>query len=221
VKPQFGNIKELNLFNVYVFSLPRSGSSMMTGILEKLGVKMVYTSEEPEKRKKMDEQYKKRLGEYNPNEHFYEITENPFENWMKIINTPYSGCKVIIPVRGMIWGAITYKPSKIIMMWRDIEEIRQSQQAFYRGNAEEEAEVRRAYLRTALVATKLQLENAKKNKKIIDFMIIEYRDVLDNPKNTIKNIAKFINSQNEIDEAIASVKPKTNRFKKEELEIGI
>jgi hypothetical protein len=118
-------------FNVFVFSLPRCGSSMMTGIVERLGVNMVYTSEDKDNRKKMRKQHKKRLGEYVPNEHFYEITENQFANWMKVMETPYAGCKVIIPVQGMRWEAVMHQPSKVIMMMRDPEEIRQSQEAFY------------------------------------------------------------------------------------------
>jgi len=38
-------IENLRLYNVYVFGLPRSGTSMTTHVCELLGVKMVHTSE--------------------------------------------------------------------------------------------------------------------------------------------------------------------------------
>lgn len=203
-------------FNVFIFSLPRCGSSMMTGIVERLGVNMIYTSEEEEKRKKMKKEYKKKLGKYIPNEHFYEITENHFANWMKIMETPYSGCKVIIPVVGMRWEAVLYKPSRVIMMMRDLEEIRQSQEAFYSKRTDI------AYLRTAIVSEQLKLETAKKDHpETFDFIQVQYQDVLANPKKEIKRIAEFIQAPNQITKAVNSVKPKANRFKKEDLIEGI
>ena len=237
--------KSLPKFNVFVFSLPRCGSSMTTGICEKLGVNMIYTSEDPEKRQKMQERYKKRLGEYIPNEHFYEITENQFSNWLKVIKTPYAGCKVIIPVNGMRWDGVLYQPSKVLMMMRDPEEIRQSQEAFYSRQSDA------AYIRTALVQEQLKLKRVKEaydlwksgkykkiptieewyemgnkdkplpRKKMFDFMLVEYQDILKNPREQVQKIADFIESPNSIDEAVASIKPDRNRFKKEELEEGI
>lgn len=235
-------------FNVFVFSLPRCGSSMMTGIVERLGVNMVYTSEDKEKRERMKKQYKKTLGEYVPNEHFYEIVDNQFECWMKIMRTRYSGCKVIIPVTGMRWEAVLNQPAKVIMMMRDPEEIRQSQEAFY----SRESDV--AYIRTALVTEQLKLEKVKQayieykelkskkkpipsieewvkneaNKekmyprsKMFDFIQVQYQDVLANPKKEITRIAEFIEAPNRITKAVNSVKPNVNRFKKENLTIGI
>jgi hypothetical protein len=203
-------------FNVFVFSLPRCGSSMMTGIVERLGVNMVYTSEDKDNRKKMRKQHKKRLGEYVPNEHFYEITENQFANWMKVMETPYAGCKVIIPVQGMRWEAVMHQPSKVIMMMRDPEEIRQSQEAFYSKKTDI------AYLRTAIVTEQLKLEKVKEdNPDTFDFIQVQYRDVLADPKKEIKKIAEFIEAPNRITRAVNSVNKKANRFKKEDLIEGI
>ena len=208
--------KKLPNFNVFVFSLPRCGSSMMTGIIELLGVNMIYTSEDPKKREEMLKRYKKNLGEYVPNEHFYEITESPFANWMKVIKTKYSGCKVIIPVVGMRWGGVLYQPARVIMMKRDPEEIRQSQEAFYSNKSDI------AYIRTALASEEIKLQKTKENRpKTFDYMIVEYQDVLANPKEEIKKIAEFIQAPNRITKAVNSVKPKANRFKKEELIVGI
>ena len=212
-------IFEKRLFNVFVFGLPRSGTSMMTHALELLGVKMIYTSEDPEKKEKMDERYKKTLGEkYHPNEAgFFEVTQDLFDHYLEILSTPYAGCKMIIPVRRPIFDVVKYNPgAKVIQMWRDPEEIRQSQQAFYRGDAIEEAESRVAMMRTQLATQKLTLENHK-----IDTLHVQYRDVLDNPLGKIQEIAHFINAPNVIDAAVNSINPKVNRFRKEELVLGI
>jgi hypothetical protein len=188
-------------FNVFVFSLPRY---------------MVYTSEDKDNRKKMRKQHKKRLGEYVPNEHFYEITENQFANWMKVMETPYAGCKVIIPVQGMRWEAVMHQPSKVIMMMRDPEEIRQSQEAFYSKKTDI------AYLRTAIVTEQLKLEKVKEdNPDTFDFIQVQYQDVLADPKKEIKKIAEFIEAPNRITRAVNSVNKKANRFKREDLIEGI
>lgn len=209
-------------FRVYVFSLPRCFSSATTGVLEKLGVNMIYTSEEPDRRKKMQAQHKKKLGEYVPNEHFYEITTNQFENWQRIISTPYSGCKVILPnaTNGMTWGMIRSKSARIIIMNRDPEEIRQSQQAFYRGNefqSQEQSEKRRAHFRSCIAQAQVSCER----EVDIEYMILNSRDLITNPGPTIEDIARFIDSPNSIDEAVESIDPTKYRFKIEDLEMDI
>jgi hypothetical protein len=213
-------VEKLRLFNVFVFGLPRSGTSMMTKIVELLGVKMVYTSENDEKRQEMNRQYKEKLGEYHPNKQgFFEITENILSNYFKIIASPYSGCKMIIPVqindKRMFF--VKFNPyNKVIQMWREPEEIRQSQQAFYRGDCLEDADARISYFRSSLAGQQSWLEQLK-----IDSLHISYREVLKNPKKLVSEVAEFINSPNDISDAVKSVKPDMNRFKKEELEVGI
>lgn len=151
-----------NDFRVYVLSLPRCGSSMMTGICEYLGVHMKYTTEEEEEVKKREQNEKQRYGEtYRMNPRFYEITKNNFKLWMDIYNNPFSGCKVIIPVSGFRWEAMIAKPAKVIMMWRDPSEIRQSQEASYKKARADyggrNLERRNAYIKT----TTKMLQNIK------------------------------------------------------------
>jgi len=213
-------VEDLRLFNVFVFGLPRSGTSMMTRIVELLGVKVIYTSENDERRQELNEKYKKKLGDYHPNEKgFFEITENMLNNYIKILATPYSGCKMIIPVapRNHRFKAVKFNScAKVIQMWRDPEEIRQSQQAFYRGNAVEDAEGRIAYLRSCLVQQQLWFQQHR-----VSSLDIEYRDVLANPRAIVEKVAKHINAVNDIEAAVNSVDSKLTRFKKEELEAGI
>lgn len=205
-----------NKFNVFVFSLPRSGSSMMCGILKELGVNIISTSDTEEELKKRNEKERKRYGdEYHMNPKFYEITKNVWENYFKIMRSNYAGCKMIIPVSNERMAVVKHKEARVIMMWRDPEEMRQSQQASYKQNEfidEERAELERAMIRTKLVSQKLLLKKLK-----IKTLHIQYRDVLKNPLKEIKKIAKFINSPKDINKAVALVKPQLNRFKSEEL----
>ena len=121
--------EESRLFNVFVLGLPRSGTSLMTKIVKTLGVKIFETTEQ--KKEEYDKRYKEQFGEYHPNEGgFYEIGERPFEHFLEIISTPYSGCKMIIPVMGFRAEVLTLVPCKVIMMWRDPKEIKASQEAF-------------------------------------------------------------------------------------------
>jgi len=204
-------------FNVFVFGLPRSGTSMMTGIIELLGVKIISTSDTEEELKKRNENERKRYGDkYHMNPKFFEITKNVWEHYLKIMGTPYSGCKMIIPVSKERMQVVNFNPgAKVIQMWRDPEEIRQSQQASYKGNrgiTEEEAEFERAKIRTLLTNQKMQLE-----KLGIETIGVQYRDVLKDPETQIKRIAKFINAPKDIRDAVNWVDPKKNRFKKEEI----
>lgn len=216
VEIKFNTIKDEiverdRLFNVYIFGLPRSGTSMTTHILELLGVNMIYTSED--EKEKTDERFRNKFGEYHANPNgFFEITKNQFTNFMKVLSKPYSGCKMIIPVNGIRWEMVKDYPSKVIFMTRDVEEIRQSQEAYYAA----EGSVDIAYLKTALVQTRLQLKNNK-----IDFLEVNYNELLKDKVRIISGIKEFIKSDRDIIEAIDFVKPKENRFRKEELVSGL
>lgn len=213
-------IEENKLFNVFVFSLPRSGSSMMTSIVEALGVNVIYTSDSDENLEKRNEKERERYGDsYQMNPlGFYEITEDVWDHYFEIMSKPFSGCKMIIPISRDRLSVVTFNPNaKIIQMWRDPEEMRQSQQASYNGNAgitPEEAEHARALIRTKLVNSKLQLENLG-----LDALHIQYRDVLDDTESQVRKVANFLGVTDEvaIERGIAKVKPNQNRFKKEDL----
>jgi hypothetical protein len=203
-------IERDRLFNVYLLGLPRSGTSMTTKILEMLGVNMIYTSED--NKEERDEIFKRRYGKYHANPNgFFEITRNPFTNYLKVLSKPYSGCKIIIPVRGIGWELITLYPAKVIFMTRDVEEIRQSQMAYY---ATRDVDI--AYLQGALVEQRLNLREHS-----IAFLEVNYNELLIDKVNIIQQIKEFIHSDKSIDEAVATIQPKQNRFKVEELTSGL
>jgi hypothetical protein len=203
-------VEQEKLFQVYVFGLPRSGTSMMTRILELLGVKMFYTSED--KKEETDERFKERFGEYHANPTgFYEVTQDFFLHYIRILSTPYAGCKMIAPVRGPRWDLVKSFPSKVILMLRDPEEIRQSQMAYY---SDEDVD-------TAAIKTTLVQEKVKLKRHNIPFLAVEYRQVLEDKAYMVKQIAEFIQSDVDPQAAIDFINPKQNRFKAEELEAGI
>lgn len=203
-------IEQERLFNVYLLGLPRSGTSMTTKILELLGVNMVHTSEED--KEKTDERFKNRYGEYHANPNgFFEITEKQFTNYLKVLSKPYSGCKMIVPVQGIRWEILTTYPSKVIFMTRDVEEIRQSQMAYYRPQG-----VDIAYLRSALATQRVRLREHN-----IDFLEVNYNELLIDKVRIISDIKEFIKSDKDITKAVDFVQPKQNRFKKKELVSGL
>lgn len=203
-------IEREKLFNVFVFGLPRSGTSMTTKIIELLGVNMIYTSEE--NRQQHDKRYQKLFGEYHPNKTgFYEITKNPVLNFLKLISKPYSGCKMIIPVQGFRWQIVSSFASKVIIAKRNPEEIRQSQMAYYRNDN----------IRITTIASFWVNEEVRLKEHNIDFMEVYYNNILKNPVKEITKIKEFIKSDMEITNAVKFVDPKQNRFKKENLIEGI
>ena len=182
---------------VFVFGLPRSGTSCMTHICELLGVKMVHTSEEK------PHEYP-HLGEYHPNpKGFYEVTKNLFQNYVDIYNTPYSGCKMIVPVQGIRWDVVNSRPSKVIFMVREPEEIKDSQEAFYSKESD------LAYIRTALVQQRLWLKETK-----IPFLEVNHRDLMLNTETTVQAVKEFIGSTAPIEPCVDFVDPSLYRHRK-------
>jgi len=119
---------------------------------------------------------------------------------------------MIVPVQHHRLDTVLYTPCKVILTWRDPEEIRQSQMAYYRKGQNIDIGV----IRTLLVEEKLKLE-----KNNIPYIIADYNKLIKNPKEEIIKIADFIKSPNSIDEALEFVNPEQNRFKKEELVDGL
>jgi hypothetical protein len=168
----------------------------MTHICELLGVKMIHTSEEK------PHEYP-HLGEYHPNPTgFYEVTKNLFQNYVDIYQTPYSGCKMIVPVQGIRWDVVKSKPSKVIFMVRDTREIKDSQEAFYSKESDE------AYLRTALVSQRMWLKEAN-----IPYLEVNHRDLMLNTEDTVKAVREFIGSDAPIEPCLEFVDPSLYRHR--------
>ena len=108
--------------------------------------------------------------------------------------------------------AVLHTPCKVILTWRDQEEIRQSQMAYFRQGRNIDIGV----IRSMLVNEKLKLKDHK-----IPFHVADYNKLVKNPKEEIKEIAKFLHAPRHICDAVNFVNPEQNRFKKEELVDGL
>ena len=183
-------------FRVFVFGLPRSGTSCMTHICELLGVKMIHTSEEK------PHEYP-HLGEYHPNPTgFYEVTKNVFQSYVEIYNTPNSGCKMIVPVTGIRWDVVKSQPSKVIFMVRDPQSIKDSQEAFYSRESD------LAYIRTALVSQRMALKEAG-----ISFIEVNHHDLMTDTFETVCKVRDFIESDAPVQPCLDFVDPSLYRHK--------
>jgi hypothetical protein len=203
-------IEQQKLFNVFVFGLPRSGTSMTTKIVELLGVNMIHTSEE--KKEQTNERFKRNYGEYHANPTgFFEITDNALLNFLKILSKPYSGCKMIVPVLNIRWELVKTFASKVILVKREPEEIRQSQRAYYR----------RSDIPVATIRAFWANEEERLKENSIDFLEVWYGQVLKNPDVEVTRIKNFIKSNVDVKDAINFINPNQKRFKKENLVAGL
>ena len=194
-------IEDNRLFKVFVFGLPRSGTSLMTHICELLGVNMIHSSES--KKESNDKRYKEMFGEYHPNENgFFEISELPLKHYLDVISEPYSGCKMIIPVTDTRWELVNLVPCKIIMMERNAKEIKESQEAFYSQKSD------LAYIRSALINEKLKLKESG-----LPYLVINYNNLIEYPEENISKIKEFIRSSEDIEEAVKFVNPQNYRHR--------
>lgn len=205
-------VHQLRLFNVFVLGLPRSGTSMMTKCVELLGVDMYYDTENEKNKTLYEELYKHRFGsQYHPNKDgFFELSKDYIHGRLKILGHCYSGCKIIAPIGWYDAGVLCKGYSKVVLMTRDVEEIRQSQEAFYSKHSDADV------LKMHLANQKVFLKRHK-----IPFVEVPYRDALDQTKAVMQALKKFLNAPNSITNAVNHVKPNAIRFKKESLINGV
>lgn len=208
-------VYQRRLFRVVVIGLARSGTSMMSGICEKLGVDWLYNSEDPDALEKRERAAKRRFGnQYRMNDQFFEVAKNSFEEHMKFYATPYSGMKWLLPInKSRVSSIARFVPIRVIQMWRDPEEIRQSQIASYHGSklfTEEQKQGQRAAIHSSLVEGHEFFEEHD-----IPHINVKYREVLENPEEKVAKIAEFINAPKGTQDAVDWVDPKKNRFKEE------
>lgn len=172
--------------NVFVVGLPRTGTSLMMRILQTLGVNMVYTTESDDIVNKRDEYYRNNLKEYNPNKGgFFEITRNHWNLFMQILNTDYSGCKIISPLKFPRFDLIKAQPSKVIYMTRELSSLQQSLEKA---------------LGSSVTQTKLDymmdLDEAKLIDAKVDYLKVDFDDLVNTPTAVIMEIAHFIEAPN-------------------------
>lgn len=188
---------------IYVVSgYMRSGTSMMMHALEAGGFETLKNS-------KRDTVINNQCGdsEYQPNPNgFYEDAEKwsdpsfPKGNEGKLVKV-LSDRAVFMPVGNY----------KVVFMLRDPEEIRQSYEAAFNKKA---PGIGNYYKMTERVTALL------KNRKDTNLVTLNYRDVVDNPRQMFEKL-QAQGWEFNIDKAVDTIDTGLCRFRKENLDIGI
>ncbi len=189
---------------IYIVSgYMRTGTSMMMKCLEQGGLSPVFSEHRESLNQKFGDKY------YKPNEGgFYELTREQYNQ----IGFPrmYSG-KLIKCLFGGTYRLVVHN-YKIVFMMRDPEEIRQSYEAFTEEPAPPITKCYNEVMNDCI--------DILKNRKDTDVTVLQYRNVVDNPRDAFK-LLKDNGWPINIDKAVAVVDEKLCRFRKENLTIGI
>ncbi len=170
-------IEDNKLFNVFVVGHRRSGTGLMVQILEKLGVTMIY--------------HDRTVRGYKP----YEIIRDVLTTFIKIVRTPYSGCKILIPVDDGKLDILRSTPTKVIFMTRAPSDIVKSQMNFWKGRI----------VNDFVIATEqIESYDMLKNHEI-EMLKINLEELKENPEKEIEKIREFIKSDIPIEKAVSLV----------------
>jgi len=181
----------------------RTGTSMMMQALEAAGLEAAFNPIRNRLNTDFgDDKYKPNPGG------FYELQRNEYKQYG--FPRMYEG-KLI----KCLWGGLAkfvVGNYKVVFMMRDPEEIRQSFEAFFGGQAPPTLANYEEIMKDSI-----DLLNNRKDTRLI---ILQYRDVIENPKKEFQKL-KDDGWKIDIDKAILTVKPDLYRFRKERLTIGI
>jgi len=179
----------------------RTGTSMMMKALEAGGLEAAFNPSRNEMNKEFgDKDYKPNVGG------FYELERREYNqpNFPRMYEGKLLKC---------LWGGLTkfvVGDYKVVFMKRDPEEIRQSYEAFFGGQAPPSLK-RYDEIMKESIAMLL-------NRKDTQLIILNYRDVLENPR---KEFEKLKDWSIDIEKCVEVVSPELCRFKIEELTVGI
>ncbi len=179
------------MVNYIVSGLERSGTSMMMQILYLGGMKVAFD-------------HKRKPDEHNPKGYF-ELEGG------KIINRLMDGVFPMEKYDDMVIKVTAYGLKflpegnyKIIYMTRDLDEIMDSMEKMSGPiNREKEKPV---FERLNKYAIKLM-----EKRDDIDFILVRYNDVIENPRKEIERVNKFLSGKLNVENAIKAVDPKLYR----------
>lgn len=181
----------------------RTGTSMMMKALEAGGLETAFNPV----RDKMNEQHGD--DDYKPNVGgFYELhrTEYRQDGFPRMYQGKLLKC---------LWGGLqkfVVGNYKVVFMMRDPEEIRQSFEAFFNGQAPPTLEKYNEIMKDTI--------DMLKNRKDTQLTILKYRDVINNPRKEFQKL-RDVGWEIDIDKCVSIVKPDLCRFKIENLTVGI
>lgn len=120
-------------------------------------------------------------------------------------------------IKVMLWGldhlAVNPDGYRVVIMRRDLEEIRQSYEAFF-GHP-----LRASWLgeyRERIQRAQRMLHN---RSDVYSTTVLNYRDLIDNPRSTFNELYDLI--EFDIDKAATTIDPSLYRFRREKLTVGI
>jgi len=181
----------------------RTGTSMMMKALEAGGLEAAINPD----RDKMNQQFGD--SNYKPNVGgFYELNRSEYQQYG--FPRMYEG-----KLLKCLWGGVAkvvVGDYRIVFMMRNPEEIRQSYEAFFDGRVPPSLEKYEDIMKDTID----MLENRKDTR----VLIIQYRNVINNPRKEFQKIKDF-GFPIDIERAISVVDPTLCRFKLEDLTVGI
>ena len=177
--------------NYIVSGLERSGTSLMMQMLNKGGLPVAFDESRP-------------ADEHNPRG-YYELAGG------KIINRLMEGSFDVQSHKGEIIKVTAYglkflpeSSYRIVYMQRAIDEVLKSMSKM---GAEINEETDRA-LFTKLDRVSLEL---MRDRKDIDYITINYRDLIEDPRNEIEKVGRFLDIVIDVDAAVEAVDPSLYR----------
>lgn len=182
----------------------RSGTSMMMQCLQAGGLEAVFDKRREDMNKNFGDTH------YQPNKKgFFELS---YPEYNKIgFPLQYKG-KLIKCLRGGVYEMAVHQ-YKVVYMLRDPEEIRQSYEAFFGHNADDQ------------ILSKYHEEMDKtisllENRKDVDLCVFQYRDVVENPTKYF-TILKNQGWPIDVEKAVNEVDAEQCRFRIEKLVVGL
>jgi len=184
-------------YNYIVSGLERSGTSMMMQILHKGGMPVAFDSSRPP-------------NEYNP-KGYYELEKG------KIINKLMDGTFPMKKYRGRFtkitaYGLkfLHYGRYKIVYMVRNLDEIMDSMEKM-------SGPIDRKVEKTLFDKLNRFAIGLMEKRKDMDYIIINYNEVIKNPEGEIKKLNEFLDGKLDVDSAVKAVDPKLYRNVREKL----
>lgn len=193
---------------IYIVSgFPRSGTTCVMRALEAGGLTVASSPERDQMAAAhADEHYQP-----NPENKLYEIPLSEYGN----VDFPlaYDGKLIKVMLPGLDHLAVNPDGYRVVIMRRDLEEIRQSYEAFF-GHP-----LRASWLgeyRERIQRAQRMLHN---RSDVYSTTVLNYRDLIDNPRSTFNELYDLI--EFDIDKAATTIDPSLYRFRREKLTVGI
>lgn len=183
---------------IVVSGLPRSGTSLMMQILQSIGMQL-YTDN------------KRKSDSSNPKGYFeHEKVKSIDKDSSWLTNVKGKAVKIISPLLRNLPDTYYYK---IVLMYREIDEIIKSQQKMLVENNTLNSEIDHENLKKIFVKDIKETKRWIKEKSNCQFLEISYNDIVKNPETEIIKIKQFVEIESDINKAVWIVDKNLYRVK--------